>query len=105
MATLKLFQGILGPTRPTYKKTSMATFKGTQDALDPRSPTPPLKDKYLLIQGVLWGHWGERGGREIERGRERERERERRERGGMWVDQGGGGLVVLMVFLQNKLIF
>ena len=76
MATLKLFQGILGPTRPTYKKTSMATFKGTQDALDPRSPTPPLKDKYLLIQGVLWGHWGERGGREIERERERERERE-----------------------------
>ena len=28
-----------------------------------------------------------------------------RERGGMWVDQGGGGLVVLMVFLQNKLFF
>ena len=76
MATLKLFQGILGPTRPTYKKTSMATFKGTQDALDPRSPTPPLKDKYLLIQGVLWGHWGERGG---ERERERERERMREE--------------------------
>ena len=74
----------------TKTKTSMATFKGTQDALDPRSPTPPLKDKYLLIQGVLWGHWGERGG---ERDRERERERER-ERGGMGVDQGGGGLVV-----------
>ena len=47
------------------KNTSMATFKGTQDALGPRSPTPPLKDKYLLIQGVLWGHWGERGGRDI----------------------------------------
>ena len=28
-----------------------------------------------------------------------------RERGGMWVHQGGGGLVVLMVFLQNKLFF
>ena len=49
----------------------MATFKGTQDALGPRSPTPPLKDKYLLIQGVLWGHWGERGGRDIYIERER----------------------------------
>ena len=39
-------------------------------------------------------------------GRDKEKEREReRERGGMWVDQGGGGLVVLMVFLQNKLFF
>ena len=39
---------------------------------------------------------GEGGGRD--KGNERER-------GGMWVDQGGGGLVVLMVFLQNKLFF
>ena len=39
---------------------------------------------------------GEGGGRDIYR---------ERERGGMWVDQGGGGLVVLMVFLQNKLFF
>ena len=46
------------------------------------------------------GPLGGEGGREIERERERERER-----GGMWVDQGGGGLVVLMVFLQNKLFF
>ena len=35
---------------------------------------------------------GEGGG---EREREREREIER-ERGGMWVDQGGGGLVLLI---------
>jgi hypothetical protein len=83
MAALKLFQGILGPRGPTSKKTSMAAFKGTQDPLGPRSPRPPKKQIPVHSGGPV-------GPQEIYIG--------------MWVDQGGGGLV-LLIFNQKKLDF
>ena len=62
----------------------MAAFKGTQDTLGPRSPTPPKKQMFAHSRCPVRPLGGEG---------ERERERERK---GMWVDQGGGGLVLLI---------
>ena len=58
----------------------MAAFKGTQDPLGPRSPTPPKKQMLAHSRGPVRPLGGEG-----------ERERE-----GMWVDEGGGGLVLLI---------
>ena len=76
MAALKLFQSILGPRGPTSKKHQWQPLRAPKTPWAQDFHHPP-KNRCLLIQGVLWGHWGEKG-----RERERERERERRYVGG-----------------------
>ena len=66
----------------------MAAFKGTQDPLGPRSPTPPKKTDACSFKGSCEATGGRGGERERERervrerGRERERERDKRYVGG-----------------------